>query len=107
MYSKRKVAQLSDAELGSLVAEVETLELPVAIEAAVLKDLHLVETAMAADHAIVSIDEKVRGLLGRMAPKVPALRNLVWVNPVPAEEDGLSWLRAGARLEQPRRLGSG
>lgn len=74
-------------------------------EAAVLKDLLLVEAALQTDKVVISRDERARKLFGRLAKHERALRTLVWVNPVLDDDAPLEWLRSGARLQRDRRLG--
>jgi hypothetical protein len=72
---------------------------------AILKDMLLVEAALATDHRIVALDEAVRGLLDCAARCVGVLRNVLWVNPSCEEERPLDWLNDRARNERHRRLG--
>lgn len=73
---------------------------------AVLKDRHLVETALAADRRIASLDESVRGLLRECAaaPEFRVLASLVWTNPAIVAESAVEWLRRGAPDEAFRHL---
>jgi hypothetical protein len=72
---------------------------------AMLKDIHLIETAMAADRIVVSLDETARRLFITVATRVGELRNIVWVNPERAEEEPIHWLENGAKAEKKRKLG--
>jgi len=69
-----------------------------------LKDIHLVEAALACDHVIVSLDEDARRRFARASGQVEELRRVAWVNPARDAADVLDWLRAGARAERSRRL---
>lgn len=51
-------------------------------KAAMLKDFHLVEAAIATDRRIVALDDEVRTLLSKESLMVSELRDVVWVNPV-------------------------
>jgi hypothetical protein len=71
---------------------------------AVLKDMHLIEAAMATDGLVVSRDATARQHFAQAASVVAELRNLVWVNPQ-EEDDPRLWLQRGAKAEKGRMLG--
>lgn len=74
--------------------------------AVVHKDKLLIEAALHADMAVVSLDEEARSLYKRIAVHAEELRSLVWVNPDLPEDEAVVWLQSGARLERQRRLSS-
>lgn len=74
-------------------------------EEAMLKDVHLIEAARQTDRLIASLDEKARSHFRSAAGSVPALRDVVWVNPGRAVEGSIDWLATGALSEPQRRLG--
>ncbi len=74
---------------------------------AMLKDAHLIEGAVKADSAVVSLDDRARRHFKAAARLVPSLRQLVWVNPIEPDETALEWLRNGAAPEASRCLGFG
>ncbi|MEA2046258.1 MAG: hypothetical protein U9N48_07055 [Euryarchaeota archaeon] len=69
-----------------------------------LKDLHLIDAAMATDRSIVSLDEKARKPFAAVSDKVGELRNIVWVNPAEEDERPVEWLLEGAPAEEERFL---
>jgi hypothetical protein len=69
-----------------------------------LKDVHLIEAALATDFRIVSCDDNARGHFGRLAVTFPSLRKIMWVNPVTEGERAIEWLEAGAPAKPYRRL---
>ena len=73
---------------------------------ALLKDAHLVESALKADGKVVSVDAKARQLFSNATAAERKLRRIVWVNPEKPEEQAVSWLRSGAKNDQHRQLGS-
>lgn len=75
--------------------------------AAMLKDVHLVEAAQAADRTILSLDDAARGLFAGASRRVRALRTIVWVNPGGEGGRALAWLEAGAPAEVGYRLRAG
>jgi ABC-type iron transport system FetAB ATPase subunit len=74
--------------------------------AAMLKDVHLLEAALATDEIVVALDETVRGLFIEAVISVGEIRNVVWVNPDRADEEPLIWLEGGAKPDKKRRLGT-
>jgi hypothetical protein len=70
-----------------------------------MKDIHLVENALATDKRIVSLDQEARNHFHRAAAAVRKLRLVVWVNPKIDEEAPISWLERGAPDDRERRLG--
>ena len=73
--------------------------------AALQKDFHLVEAAIAYDRTVISLDEEVRRLFKAAAHGIAAIEKVVWVNPVKPAEKPIEWLRGGARAETFRMLG--
>jgi len=69
-----------------------------------LKDLHLIDAAMATDRSIVSLDDTVRKLFADLSDMVGELRNIVWVNPAEENERPVEWLLDGAPAEEERLL---
>ena len=70
-----------------------------------LKDVHLLEAALATDRCIVSLDEAARALFTSMSGTVGSLRSIAWVNPDQLDEAPIAWLQKGARTERQRLLG--
>ena len=75
-------------------------------KAAVEKDMHLIEAAMANENRVVSLDSTVRDILRVAAGSIRELRPLVWVNPADESESAITWLKEGARAEDKRTLGA-
>jgi hypothetical protein len=69
-----------------------------------VKDLRLLEAAIATDKTIISLDNKVRKLFKRAASEAVELESIVWVNPGIPEEKVISWLENGANTESDRLL---
>lgn len=107
MYARRKVHTADDVSRNESLrlGLIRTAELAVQ-RAAILKDCHLVEAALATDRAILSLDERMRALLHRAAASVEDLQQVAWVNPTNAAEGCSEWLHAGAEPERWRCLGS-
>lgn len=75
---------------------------------AVLKDRHLVETALAADRRVASLDESVRSLFRVCAAvrELDVLTTILWTNPAIVDEDAIGWVERGAPDERRRRFAS-
>lgn len=105
MFARKKVhvkTALSEPELEQRLgnatrsnAELEALQ----------KDMHLVLSALAGDRTVISLDNKMRNILGRLAEREGILRDLLWVHPGEMERDVIEWLRAGCPATEVWRLG--
>ena len=62
---------------------------------AMQKDCHLLESAIATDHRIVSLDNVARDLF-KSELDVQDVNNVMWVNPIVDAEQVLAWLAEGA-----------
>jgi hypothetical protein len=70
-----------------------------------LKDAHLIETAVASDNRVISLDEEARLHYRQAAQVIGLLRDVCWVNPALANERAVEWLQTGAPAEKHRKLG--
>lgn len=61
----------------------------------VAKDVHLVGLAVQTDRRVLSHDTRQRTFLRRLAPGLPDIQRVHWVDPVDA--GALAWLQDGAR----------
>lgn len=66
------------------------------------KDIFLIETALAADHRIISLNDVERRRFQRISPHVPTLQSVFWTDP--QREDAPVWLREGAPEKEELRL---
>jgi hypothetical protein len=69
-----------------------------------LKDRHLIGTALATDSRVASLDQRVRRHFETLATDIQALRTILWVNPAVAQEKAMEWVENGAPNEKARRL---
>lgn len=102
MQSKRKVIKLENDELTEI--KLDSITASVNCEAAIRKDIHLVEAALASDIRIISMDEAVRKCLSKTLDQFENLKPLLWVNPERESDKCLAWLKAGAPLRKKLRL---
>lgn len=106
MISQRKVVFIESVRNEDLRRRLGQAELRDRERRAVEKDLHLVEAALPHDRIVLSRDEAMRQILGRVAVEIRELQALLWGNPAVEDEQIVAWLRGGARTEPSRRLGS-
>lgn len=104
MTARKKVVRLVAIRNDALRTAIANLQITTKQRAAIMKDLPLVEAALASDLTIASRDDEAHTLLRRAAGEIGLIRGVVWVNPV-KEDEGVLWLRAGALASEEKRLG--
>ncbi|MCE2488870.1 MAG: hypothetical protein J4G17_02725 [Anaerolineae bacterium] len=72
---------------------------------AMLKDVHLLEAALAADRRVASMDDRARSHFLAVSPQIDIIRGIMWVNPDTDSVYCLDWLQRGAPIERERQLG--
>jgi hypothetical protein len=105
MLARKKLCIANVARNDELREKIERTAAKEKHRKAMLKDMHLIEAAMATDRVIISLDETVRALFSEAARGVSELRIVLWANPDKTEEGCLVWLEAGAKAETRRYLG--
>jgi hypothetical protein len=106
MQRRRKLLRVAPSEEHSRLinAQLAAADLPDVRRAEIEKDLLLVLAALASDRIVASLDDRMRKLLGDLAPVSTVVGNLVWVNPATDEEAAVDWLERGARSEPARTI---
>jgi hypothetical protein len=104
MYGKKKVVTVSTRKDDKLLQRIEVTARSEKDRDAILKDMLLVEAALATDQAVVSCDDSGRRLFVAASSQVSELRPIVWVNPDREEEEPIQWLTNGAEAEPNRTL---
>ena len=105
MWVRQRVASIEgerDEQLHARIDGVVTQDQ----KAAVAKDIHLIEAAIATDQLVTSRDKRARRAFGDAAAVVHELRQVVWVDPTRDDEKPIDWLRNGAQAEASWRLGA-
>lgn len=74
-------------------------------EVAMLKDVHLLEAALASDEVILSMNTADRERFSEICEQIAVIRDIVWVNPDKPAEKCLDWLDNGAPDDDFRKLG--
>jgi len=106
MNARKKIIRVEVARNDALRARLAELQLDRQTRENVLKDVHLVEAALATDHAILSLDRSARNGFKLAAKGVGLFRQLVWLVPSSPEHKTVEWLEQGAVPEKKRTLGS-
>jgi len=104
MYAKRKVCQLDVPTNNVLRHKVEQGVVEEKKRNAMLKDIHLIETALETDKTVISMDETVRFYFHEVTQKIAILRNIAWVNPSKDDKLCIEWLHNGAESAKERLL---
>jgi hypothetical protein len=72
--------------------------------AAMDKDAHLIELALAGDKRIVALDEVVRAHFRELSRYYPDLKKVLWANPTKTDDDAAEWLARNAPRERKLML---
>jgi hypothetical protein len=95
MYGRKRVVRLdAAADSHPATAAAAAVFLDSNGAAAVVKDIHLVGSALLSDRRIISQDKAVAELLSVLAPHVRPIGTIVWVDP--SDAACFAWLAAGA-----------
>ena len=105
MTARKKVCVVSPTADVSIVEKLKKAQVAQKDETAILKDVLLIEAALATDSAVASLDEEVRTLLKALSNQWGAIRGVAWVNPTKAGDRSLAWLSSGALPDKERLLG--
>lgn len=106
MQSQKKIHLAKDTVNSDLRNQINGAAASGNARKAMLKDVILIEAAMAADKTVISLDETSRRLFAAASESVSELEDVVWVNPGNSEEEKpIFWLKNGAWPEKKRRLG--
>lgn len=104
MFARHRVIHPDSPQNNALRKRILRLKIAARDRDAILKDIHLVEAALATDKTILSLDKIIRDLLAQACQTIVELRPIIWVNPEISDEDAIGWLKSGAQPETMRRL---
>ncbi len=105
MVAKNKLCPCHIEVDNNLWRQVEAIAESDPEREVMLKDLRLVEAAIATDRTVISLDDKVRKCFAKVAVDLDPLKDIIWVNPAQTAEKPLDWLQNGAQPEIERSLG--
>ncbi|MDJ0733578.1 MAG: hypothetical protein QNJ47_05740 [Nostocaceae cyanobacterium] len=106
MVTKKKFKFLNLSINNELWNQIEKLAKTDKQRGEMVKDLHLIEAAIATDKIVISLDDNTaRKFFSQASQKIDELKNIVWVNPDKiVEETPIDWLKKGAPMENERML---
>ena len=110
-YSKGWLAQMKSRKLwhvlapepdSGLTARTKKIACAEEVRQEILKDVHLLENALATDKVVLSMETNVFGLFNdyKKALKVP--EPVAWVNPTDDIEGCVAWMATGAEVAKAR-----
>ena len=108
MVAKKKLYVCNITFDDELWSEIEKWAKTDKDREAMVKDLLLIEAAIATDKIVISLDERVRELFVKAAADIERLKQVAWVNPDVEnreEEGAIAWLKNGAEVESKYLLG--
>jgi hypothetical protein len=92
MNARRKVERPGNVRDDALRAKIEKSIPEGQNHEVVLKDIPLIEAAMATDHIIITRDDEAREVFNKMSEEVNELKSLSWINPAKGEGTAVDWL---------------
>jgi len=107
-YSKNWLARMKAKNLwhvltpepdSGLTSRAHALDCTDKLRVEILKDMHLLENALATDHAVVSQETNVLALFIAHAQPLQIPRPVAWVNPAENPVVCIAWLEKGATIE--------
>lgn len=104
MLSRKQFLVLRTEPDTGLRDDIFALECGAAQRREMLKDVHLVEAALATDRIVISAEENVLALFNRFIAGLRLSHAVAWVNPAPDGVACAAWLQQGAPLAQSRLL---
>ncbi len=105
MVARKKEIRLSSQHNENLRAKIEVSASSEKNCAAMLKDVHLLEAALATDSVVISLDDIVKNLFSTSCQSVGEIKNIIWVNPDDDRGKTQAWLEKGAKSDKALRLG--
>lgn len=107
MISKKLFESLSPEPDSGLTDRVYKLDCTERAQAEMLKDVHLLENALATDDAVISQETNVFNLFCTYAEGLEIPRPVAWVHPVDSAPACVKWLQGGAVVAQARCVPAG
>ncbi|MDO7886959.1 hypothetical protein [Hymenobacter cheonanensis] len=99
MIAKKQHVVLTPEPDSGLTDRIYRLDCADKTRAEILKDVHLLENALATDHAVVSQETNVLALFIAHAQPLQIPRPVAWVNPAENPAVCIAWLEKGAATD--------
>jgi len=96
MMGKKLHVVLNPEPDSGLTSRIYELECTASQRQEMLKDVHLLENALATDYAVLSQETNVLKLFCTHVQALQMLRPVAWVNPAADSEACITWMEAGA-----------
>lgn len=100
MVARKKLVILDLQESSDLRAAINDGPASENDKSTMIKDLLLVEAAIATDERIVALDDKVQALFSVESKRIPGLRDIIWINPVTNPAGAMALLSGGGDQRQ-------
>jgi len=107
MMGKKLYVVLNPEPDSGLTDRIHSLECTEKARGEMLKDVHLLESALAMDHAVVSQETNVLTLFTTHTQPLQIPRPVAWVNPVEDTAACVAWIAAGAAVLNARGVPAG
>ncbi len=105
MTAKGKGHVLPDDPDSGLWEAIDRLAPPDLSREELLKDVYLLESALATDSIILSLEKRAAGYYRPLTEPLPQIGVIAWVSPLEPVDDCRKWLEKGAPAEPHRNLG--
>lgn len=100
MTARKQVIRLNDEYLPELHLAIAAADVPEKDRAAMLKDIHLLEAAVASNHTVLSLDKVVYRLFARLCVHCGVIKQIIWFNPDEQFEYVIQWLDFDFKYDQ-------
>ena len=107
MASKKLWHVLNPEPNSGLTDRIYALECTARIRKEMLKDVHLLDNALATDDVVLSQETKVFGLFCNYANALQLPRAVAWVNPADDVAACVAWIQGGAEVGKMRTVPAG
>jgi superfamily I DNA and RNA helicase len=107
MIAKRKLIPLENLTVNqTLWKRLEDSATTDKQRAEIVKDICLLEAALATDKIVISLDDNTaRKFFSQAAQQIQDIEEVIWVNPDCEDEQPIIWLEQSAPYEAKRTLG--
>jgi hypothetical protein len=102
MFGRKKVDSIEQDLSNNLEDRVREIVTDVYEFETIRKDIHLIQSALAADKVVISLDDNARRAFAGLTNDIRILKEIVWVNP--QDSDFNAWLADGAKADLKKKL---
>ena len=102
MKAKKLWHVLAPEPNGGLAARAKRIACTEEVRQEILKNLHLLENAMAMDRIVLSMETNIFRLFSEYKKALKVPQPVAWVNPTADIDACVAWLEAGAEVGKAR-----